>query len=137
MVKEYGPPTLFLTLRVRQSRDSHVSQKNGSDSYPIGKLCTEDPVAVSRIFSQKFHNFFRTVILNGKCWVVLLTTKEYQASGAPRYHILLWIEGAPVAGKDDDDVVLQFIKERITCHIPEEASNPELHRLVTKYQYHK
>jgi hypothetical protein len=62
--------------------------------------------------------------------------KEYQARGTPHYHILLWIEGAPVAGKDDD-VVLQWIQERITCHIPEEASNPELHRLVTKYQYHK
>ena len=63
--------------------------------------------------------------------------KEYQARGAPHYHILLWIEGAPVAGKDDDDVVLQWIRERITCRIPEEASNPDLHRLVTKYQYHK
>ena len=43
----------------------------------------------------------------------------------------------PVASKDDDDVVLQWIQERITCRIPEEASNPELHRLITKYQYHK
>ena len=63
--------------------------------------------------------------------------KEYQARGAPHYHILLWIEGAPIEGKDDDDVVLQWIQERITCHIPEEQSNPELHQLVTKYQYHK
>ena len=54
--------------------------------------------------------------------------------GAPHYYILLWIDGASVAGKDDDDVVL--IQERITCRIPNEASNPELHKLVTKYQYH-
>ena len=26
---------------------------------------------------------------------------------------------------------------RITCRIPEENSNPELHQLVTKYQHHK
>ena len=50
-----------------------------------------------------------------------------QARGAPHFHILLWIEGAPVAGSDDGDVVLQLIQE-------EEASNPELHPLVTKYQ---
>ena len=29
------------------------------------------------------------------------------------------------------------IQERITCRIPEEDSNPELHHLVTKYQRHK
>ena len=43
----------------------------------------------------------------------------------------------PVAGRDDDDVVLKFVQDRISCRIPEEDSNPELHRLVTKYQYHK
>ena len=42
-------------------------------------------------------------------------------------HILLWIDGAPVAGKDDDDVVLQWIQERITCRIPDKTTNPGLH----------
>ena len=36
------------------------------DSYPIGKLCTEDPNLVSTKFSQKFHDFFQTVILKGR-----------------------------------------------------------------------
>ena len=34
-------------------------------------------------------------------------------------------------------MVLQWTQERITCRIPDEDSNPELHQLVTKYQYHK
>ena len=34
-------------------------------------------------------------------------------------------------------MVLQWTQERITCRIPEESSNPELHQLVTKYQFHK
>ena len=50
--------------------------------------------------------------------------KEYQARGAPHYHILLWIEGAPVAGVNDDEVVLQWIPKRITCHIPKPTTNP-------------
>ena len=62
--------------------------------------------------------------------------KEYQARGAPHYHILLWIEDAPIAGRDDSDV-LRWIQNRITCRIPEEDSNPELHQLVTKYQSHR
>ena len=51
--------------------------------------------------------------------------------------MVLHIEGAPVAGSDDDEEVLRWIQARITCHIPDENSNPELHQLVTKYQYHK
>ena len=66
-----------------------------------------------------------------------LCDKEYQARGAPHYHILLWIDEAPVAGTSSDDEVLQWIQARITCRIPEENSNPELHQLVTKYQHHK
>ena len=92
---------------------------------------------MSRKFSQKFHDFFKTE------GAVLGTVthhfykKEYQSRGAPHYHILLWIEGAPVAGADEEEEVLRWIQERITCRIPEEDSNPELHQLVTKYQYHK
>ena len=63
--------------------------------------------------------------------------KEYQGLGAPHYHILLWIEDAPIAGRDDPEDVLQWIENRITCRIPEEDSNPELHQLVTKYQRDK
>ena len=46
--------------------------------------------------------------------------KEYQAHGAPHYHVLLWVNDAPVIGKHDPDRVLAWIQERITnCHIPD------------------
>ena len=93
-----------------------------------------------RKFAQKFHDFFQTVILKGKVLGPVahyFYKKEYQAWGAPHYHILLWIEGAPVEGDDKPEVVLQWIQERITCRIPDQHSNPELHQLVTRYQYHK
>ena len=123
MVREYCPPTLFLTLSCAEYNSLEIATylrkvNDVSDSYPIGKLCTEDLISVSRIFSQKYHDFFRTVILNGKALGSVahyFCKTEYQARGAPHYHILLWIDGAPVAGKDDDDVVLQWIQERITC----------------------
>ena len=65
------------------------------------------------------------------------TRKSTSPGGAPHYHILLWIKDASIAGTDKDEVVLRWIQERITCRIPGEDSNPELHQLVTKYQYHK
>ena len=76
---------------------------------------------MSRKFSLKFHAFFKTVLLKGE---VLGTVehfywkKEYQARGAPHYHVLLWIKDAPVIGRDDPDVVLSWMQERITCNIP-------------------
>ena len=60
--------------------------------------------------------------------------KEYQARGAPHYHVLLWIRNAPVVGQDEPDEVLQA---RITCRIPDVKSDPNLHSLVTRYQMHK
>ena len=40
-------------------------------------------------------------------------------------------------GQDDPNEVLQWIQERITCHIPSKESDPELYNLVTRYQMHK
>ena len=86
------------------------------DSYPTGKLCIEDPISVSRTFSQKFHDFFQTVILKGDvlgCVNHYFYKKEYQARGAPHYHMILWIDGAATVGDDEPEVVLQWIQERI------------------------
>ena len=63
--------------------------------------------------------------------------KRSMSCGAPHYHVLVWIKGAPVMGKDPDEDVLHWIKKHITCRIPDQATNPELYCLVTKYQLHK
>uniref|UniRef100_A0A1X7SLR5 Helitron helicase-like domain-containing protein n=1 Tax=Amphimedon queenslandica TaxID=400682 RepID=A0A1X7SLR5_AMPQE len=58
--------------------------------------------------------------------------------GAPHYHILLWIENAPVVSFDRPEEVCSFIQDRITCHIPDSSNkSPDLNFLVTKYQMHK
>ena len=57
--------------------------------------------------------------------------------GAPHYHIVLWIRDSPVLGRDSPEKVLSSIQERITCHIPDSKTSPDLHALVTKYQMHK
>ena len=87
-----------------------------SDTYPTSKLCTEDPVSVSRKFSQKFRDFFTTVLLHGEVLGKVthyFWKKEYQARGAPHYHVLLWIDSAPVTGKHSAKDVLTCIQNRI------------------------
>ena len=145
MLREYGSPTLFITFSCAEYDSEHISRylrkvNDQPASYPISKLCTEDPVSVSRKFSQHFHDLFNTVVLKGSVLGIVehfYFKKEYQMRGAPHYHALLWIQGAPVIGKSNPKDVLAWIQERITCKIPDATLNPELHALVTKYQMHK
>ena len=145
MIREWGSPTLFLTFCCAEYESPDITEylrrvNNVSSSYNIGRPCIEDPIAVSRKFSSKFYAFFHKVLLNGEVLGKVdhfYWKKEYQARGAPHYHVLLWIRGAPVIGQHDPGRVLAWIQERITCHIPDQKSSPELHRLVTRYQLHK
>ena len=145
MIREFSPPTFFLTFSCAEYEADDIANylrklNKVPPSYSISKLCTEDPISVSRKFSSKFHAFFRKVILNGRVlgdvthynW-----KKEYQARGAPHYQVIVWIDEAPVIDRDDPEDVLSWIQERITCRIPNKESNPKLHRLVTRYQMHK
>ena len=56
--------------------------------------------------------------------------KDYQARGAPHYHVLLWIEVAPVIGVDPPEDVLLY------SSIPDKETDPGLHHLVTTFQMH-
>ena len=94
MIAEYGSPTLFLTLSCAEYDSADIAQylrkvNNAPQSYSIARLCTEDPVSVSRQFSYKFKDFFNIVILqrgvlrnimlkkNIKCVEHLIITSSY------------------------------------------------------------
>ena len=119
MLREYGSPTLFITFSCAEYNSTHIDRylrkvNDHPPSYPISKLCIEDPVSVSRKFSANFHDLFNTVLLKGSVLGVVehfFWKKEYQARGAPHYHVLLWILGAPVIGKSDP-------KDRRSCMDP-------------------
>ena len=142
MIREWGTPTLFLTFSCAEYESPDIINylkkvNNVPDNYPQGKLCTEDPISVSRKFSQKFHSFFQTVLVKGQVLGAIshfFWKKEYQARGAPHYHAVVWIDGAPIIGKSDTSIVLDWVQERITCRIPDETTNPELNEVLTKNQ---
>ena len=133
MLQEWGSPTLFLTFSCAEYNSPDISTylrkvNSVADIYPIGRLCCEDPIF------PEIPCVLQHCRLEGLCpW----HQKEYQACGAPHYHVVLWIEGAPTIGKDKPEEVLKWIQERITCRMPDENTNPELFCLVTKYQMHK
>ena len=70
MIREFGPLTFFLTFSCAEYEAADIANyfrklNKVPPSYSISKLCTEDPISVSRKFSSKFHAFFHKVILNG------------------------------------------------------------------------
>ena len=108
MLREYGPQSLFITFSCNEYESPDINEylrtvNTVPANYSISRLCTEDPVSVSREFSHKFHAFFQTMIIKGEALGPVehfYWKKEYQARGAPHYHVILWIRDAPVIGKD-------------------------------------
>ena len=71
MLRELGPQSLFLTFSCAEYESSDMDEylrrvNDVPKSYSISKLCTEDPISVSRQFSHKFHTFFQQFILGGE-----------------------------------------------------------------------
>ena len=120
MVREYGSPTLFLTLSCAEYDSVRIATylrkfSNWETVHRGSTVCVEK-------FSQKCHDFFDTVILKGK------------ALGDITHHFYKIVHEWQVQMTMK---LLRWIQERITCRMPEEDSNTELHHLVTKYQSHK
>ena len=66
MIRTLGSPTLFLTFSCAEYESPEIDRylrkvNDVPPSYDIGKLCTEDPISVSRIL----YAFFHTVVLKG------------------------------------------------------------------------
>ena len=71
MLREYGSVSLLLTFSCAGYESPDIteylrSMNNVLEKYSISKLCTEDPVSVSRQFSHKFHAFFKNLIFKGQ-----------------------------------------------------------------------
>ena len=65
MIREWGSPTLFVTLSCAEYECPEIEKYlstckvniNAPPNYPIGRLCTEDPISVSRKFALKIKIF--------------------------------------------------------------------------------
>uniref|UniRef100_A0A1X7UAF3 Replication-associated protein ORF2/G2P domain-containing protein n=1 Tax=Amphimedon queenslandica TaxID=400682 RepID=A0A1X7UAF3_AMPQE len=97
MIAEYGSPTLFLTLSYAEYDSADIAQYLRKDFFNI--------VILQSGVLGKVEQYY--------------VKKEHQMRGAPHYHILLWIQNAPVVGIDRPEEVCSFIQDRITCHIPD------------------
>ena len=150
MVRTLGPPTLFVTCSTAEwfseafiayLREINATVPGVSDMTPA-ELCCMDPVSVSLHFYKKWNAIFTKLIKSKETPLFGEVSDhfrriEYQARGAPRVHLALWIKEAPVIGKNTPEEVRSYIDKNITCSIPNGEQYLTLNRLVLKFQSHK
>ena len=163
MFNALGKPTWFLTLSAAEHLWPEMIQALGKvegmtfsvqevkdmNHAKKSKLLMRNPVTTVRVWKHRFDSFFNDYLRHrnggplGKVndFVVKI---EFQARGSPHAHILLWIDGAPVLGIDDDDVVCEFVDRFCVGRIltewtsaPEDFTLEELKALVERVQMHK
>lgn len=145
-----GPPTWFMTLscndlnwpdmrRALLIADGRPDVDPSSISIDEAQRLIEFyPVIVSRHFMQRFNAFMKYLknnhdVLGGRIkdfwWRV-----EFQNRGSPHIHMVLWIENAP---SFDTDEGLKLIDDVVSCHLPSENEDSELHNIVNRNQMHQ
>ncbi|XP_024872055.1 uncharacterized protein LOC112454736 [Temnothorax curvispinosus] len=146
MTQEYGPATWFVTWSPAEwlmpDLAAYLREVNGwpDDSTPISVLVAKDLVSTSRFLDNKFKAFLDFICSKdnpiGKV-AHYFWRREYQGRGIQHFHLLIWIEGAPIIGKSSVEEVSQFILQHITCEMPDPNISPLLYRRVNTHQRHK
>ena len=122
-----------------------IKFQNG-DIKDVGKLTLNqllelDPISVSMFWEKKFRAFWKEVILptEGPFGKVdrYMWRREYQARGAPHIHAKLWLQEPMKLETSTEAELLAYITSVVTCTLPDPDQQPELYRLVVKYQLHK
>ncbi|XP_024117601.2 uncharacterized protein LOC112139131 [Oryzias melastigma] len=151
MIRQLGNPTFFLTCSAAEMRWPEVIEAikhQQGEEVDFEKLTwiektdilRSNPVTTMRMFDKRVEALFRDLILSpaqilGRV-IDFFIRVEYQNRGSPHIHCLLWIDGAPVFGKDDDQTVCNFISKYITARLPNPTSQPDLHKTVKEVQIH-
>ncbi|KAK9539502.1 hypothetical protein VZT92_004604 [Zoarces viviparus] len=87
-----------------------------------------------RMFDKRVEALYRDLLLSpaqplGKV-VDYFYRVEFQHRGSPHIHSLIWVEGAPVFEKDDDQTVSDYVSKCITAQLPDPHLQPELYKKV-------
>ncbi|XP_063442041.1 uncharacterized protein LOC134722357 [Mytilus trossulus] len=151
MIRQLGVPTFFcsfssadfrwseiINIILKQQGDTRNSENMTWDEKC--KVLCSNPVTAVRMFDHRFHMFLKDVIMSeaqpiGKV-IDYFYRVEFQQRGSPHTHCLFWVENAPKFGEDDIDDIITFIDKYITCEIPDEKEDKELHDIVMAVHQH-
>ncbi|XP_073671989.1 uncharacterized protein [Paramisgurnus dabryanus] len=149
MVRQLGIPTWFCSFSSADLRWTELMKtlaKQERCEKPLDELDWSDrcgmlkrnPVTAARMFDHRFHCFLKDVIMSpaqpiGKI-IDYFYRIEFQQRGSPHTHCLFWVENAPQVDRDDDDKVVKFVDQYVTCEMPSEED--EMYEIVNNVQQH-
>ena len=146
MIHHYGPATWFLTLSPSEwlwtDLIEYLRDVNGPSVAKMSpnELIASDPVSTSRFIDNTFHAMLDFICSPdnpiGKV-THYFWRREYQSRGLQHFHLLIWIEDAPIIDKSSKEEVAAFIMKYVTCRLPSPHVSPELYRRVIAHQMHK
>jgi hypothetical protein len=151
MIRQLGIPTWFCSFSAADMRWSEVINtilKQQGDCRDISALDWNDkcdilrsnPVTAARMFDQRFHLFLKDVILSEAKPIGKVTDYfyrvEFQQRGSPHTHCLFWIENAPQLEHNSKREVAQFVDKYVSCKLPSQEKDAELHEIVSQVQVH-
>ena len=151
MLRQIGTPTFFCTFSAAEMRWPEVItaiklqqgtsvQFNDLDWMMKCDILNSNPVTAMRMFDQRVDTFIKKVILAnanpiGKV-IDFFYRVEFQQRGSPHIHCLFWVKDAPEFDKDTDEEICDFVDEYISCELPHNERDPELHTIVAEVQSH-
>ncbi len=149
--KQIGPPNIFVSFSAADRRWPEIAKaaliRSGQnpDLYSTlswteyCKLINKNPVAAVTMFERRVKAVAKLIKsdvqpLGGKVLDAFLR-REMQDRGWPHIHGMFWIEGAP-SMHESDEKHIEFVEKIISCSIPDQETDPELHEIVTSVQRH-
>lgn len=124
MIRQLGIPTWFLSLSAAETRWTSllsilaflIDGKRFTPEEMLKatwetrcRLIRSDPVTCARHFQHRVERFYHHILKSSASPLGILNDSfyriEFQQRGSPHVHGLLWIEGAPHIGEEDDATV--------------------------------
>ena len=136
MIRQLGIPTWFTSLSAADTRWKDLLAMlgkllNGKDFSDADidemswdertRLVQSDPVTCARYFDHRVQTFINIVLKSthnplGKVTDFFYRV-EFQNRGSPHIHMLIWVEDAPIYGKDNVESITQYIDNHVGCTV--------------------
>lgn len=149
-IRQIGIPTWFATFSAADMRWSEIlkvlmeQQKctqvlQDLDWTGKSEILRNNPVMNAVMFDHRFQTFVTEIIIKRNSIGKVkdrFHRIEFQQRGSPHAHCLFWIEDAPLLDEDDGQTVCDFVDRFVSCQLPDDTIDPELHEIVTSVQQH-
>ncbi|CAF4026002.1 unnamed protein product [Rotaria sordida] len=158
MYATLGKPFIFLSINLQDDVEFLTNinpEKFGSTSNPnweaidslsndeylmlmnenaglVARMCKRRVAAFEEYINDKNHPFLIDYVVSHYFLKI-----EFQRDGLPHVHTVLWVENPPSTDTSEGrQKIIDFIDKFLTTELPDQNAQPDLYKLVKKFQWH-